>query len=91
MLLDQVLVAAVAAAASAPTAAATAKSAATFRLRTGFIDVHGAAFEFPAIQFRDGAVGFSIVIHFDKSEPSRLACIAVGDDIDAIDGAIRFK
>src|ERR1039457_2795653 len=89
-----VAAAATAAATTAPApaaapAAATGKS--TIRLRTGFIDVQRSAVELPAIQFRDSAIRFRVCGHFDKSEPSGLAGIPVGDDVDALDGAIRFK
>src|ERR1019366_2216101 len=60
-------------------AAAPAAAKPTIRFRTGFIDVQRSAVEIPAIQLRDSAVRFRIGGHFDKSEPSGLAGIPVGD------------
>ena len=85
------LVPAAAATAAPAPAAASAAAKSAVRFRTRFIDIQRSPVEIPAVQFRDRAIRFRVGGHFDKSEAPGLAAIAVGDDIDALDGAIRFK
>jgi len=63
----------------------------TVSLGPGFIDVQRSAIEISAIQGVDGAVPFSIAAHFDKCEAAGLAGIAVRNNVDTIDGSVRFK
>jgi hypothetical protein len=71
----------------------TPKSATTgtIRLRPGFIDVKRPAFNVPSIQGIDGFRGIGIVGHLHKRETSGLSRITISDDVDTIDGTIRFE
>jgi len=73
------------------TALSAAATAATVFLGTRFVDVQRAAIQVAAVEFADGTIAFGVVAHFDKAKTSGLPGIAVGDDADAIDLAVRFK
>jgi hypothetical protein len=76
-------------AAAAASAVSTTRSAILFR--AGFIDVDGAAIQVAAVQFGNRTIAFRVVAHFNESEPSGLASVAVRHDADAIYGPVRFK
>jgi hypothetical protein len=80
--------AAATAAAAVPTAAA---AAAAIFLRPGFVHVQRPAIEFPAIQARNGSISLGCHTHLHESKAPGAPGVPVGDDVDAVDRAIRFK
>src|SRR5581483_1301235 len=76
------------AAAVSTAAAAIATTESTLRLGARFVDVESPAIEFPAVQTIDRGVRFRIDAHLDEGEAPGLPGIAIGDDVDAIDGAV---
>jgi hypothetical protein len=72
-------------------AAAIATAESTLRLGTRFVDIESPAIEFPAVQTIDCGVRFRIDAHLDEGEATGLPGIAVGDDVDTVDGAVRIE
>jgi hypothetical protein len=79
------------AAASAESATAATTTAAASRLRTGFIDVHGTAAEFRAVELIDCVLRFRAIRHFNECKATRLAGVAIRNDIDPLNGSERRK
>ena len=73
------------------TSATTTAPKAAFGFGTGFVDVQRPAVEFSSIQFRDRTIRFRVGTHFNKSEPSWLPGIAIGDDVHALDATVRLE
>jgi hypothetical protein len=85
-----------AATAAAPPSSTAAEAtsptpAATFGFGTSFVNVEGSAANLFAIDGVDRALAFRVVRHFDECEPSGLAGIAIRDNVDTINAAVRFK
>jgi hypothetical protein len=79
-----------AASAGAPTTApGSAGTAIGFGSR--FVDIQGASAQLFSIQSGDGFFGLRGVGHFYKRESSRASGVAVGDQADLINFAVRFK
>jgi hypothetical protein len=77
---------AAATAATSPRASAEPASPATVGgFRTRFVHIHRAAVQFHTIQLRNRILRFASVRHFDESKTARLSCIAVRNNIDALD------
>src|SRR5579884_322667 len=76
---------------AAASAAAVSAAEPALGLRARLIDVQRPAVDFPAIEAVDGGVGFGIDAHLDEGESTRMAGIAIGDDVDAVDGAVRIE
>jgi hypothetical protein len=76
--------------AGTPTTAAGSAGTA-IGLGPGFVDIQCAAAEFFPIQSRDGFLGFRGVGHFYECESSRASGIAVGNQADLINFAVRLK
>ena len=76
------------AAAVTTTAAASTAAAAALGLRTGFIHIERAAIEFGAVQLRESGFGIALFRHFDEGEAAGLPCVTIGDDADALNGAV---
>jgi hypothetical protein len=74
--------AAAAAAAEAPAAAATAAAAATRLTFLSFVYANGTTFNQRAVQLRDCILRFLRAAHRDETEPTRLAALAIGDDVN---------
>jgi hypothetical protein len=83
----------IASALTAPAAASSAVSttAATVFFGTGFVDVDRPSVKLSAVQFGNRPICFGGIGHFDESETSGLAGIAVGHNAYALNRAIRFK
>src|SRR5580698_7246206 len=79
------------AATTATTAAATPASKTAFRFRTRFVDIQRPAIQLSSIQFSDRTIRFRVGTHLDKSEPTGLPGIAVGNDVDPLDGTVRLE
>jgi hypothetical protein len=60
-------------------------------LGASFVDVKRPAVEILAVQCGNRPITLAIVAHLDESEAAWLTGIAVGDNIDAIHGAVSFK
>jgi hypothetical protein len=73
------------------TVTASAATRAALRFRTGFVHVQRSTVEIPTVEAADRGITFGIDAHFDKGESARLPGIAIGHDVDALDGAIRIK
>jgi hypothetical protein len=72
-------------------AAATAAAKAAVGFGTRFIDVQRAATQVAAIQLSDRAIRFRVAAHLDESESLRLPGVAIRDDADALDRAVRLE
>lgn len=73
-------------------AATEAVSAATALFtRACFVDVHGAAVEFCAIQSVDCVGRFARIGHLNERKASRLARISIANDADLLDGTVSCK
>jgi hypothetical protein len=68
--------------------AESAAGASAFGLGTGFVNVQCAAVEFGAVQLRDCCFRIALLGHFDERKAAGLTAVAVGYDVDALDGAI---
>jgi hypothetical protein len=77
------------AASTATTTTVAASTPGAFFAGLGDADVHAATVEFLAVQGADGALGFGVGPHGDEGESLGLAGLAVGDDVDFADGAVR--
>ena len=64
---------------------------ATGRLGPRLIDIQRPAIHIRAIQRGNGAIAFAIVMHLDEGKPTRLSCIAVRHNIDAIHHPLRMN
>jgi hypothetical protein len=87
---------AISAASTAPTASGPASAesstiAPTVGLRTRLIDVQRAASQLRSVQRGNGFLGLRGIGHFDKCEPARTPCVALGDYADLLDGAVRLE
>jgi hypothetical protein len=76
--------------AGAPTTAARSAGAA-LGLGAGFVDIQGASAKIFPVQSRDGFFGFRGIGHFYKCKSPGTSSVAVGDQADLIDFAVRFK
>jgi hypothetical protein len=79
---------------AAITTAAVPVSAAArtaLRLRTGFVNIQRSSIEISAVESANGRIAFRIDAHFDEGESSGLPGVAIGHDIDPLNGAIRIK
>src|SRR5579863_10407522 len=77
--------------AAAAARAAVSPAAAALGFRPRFIDGESAPIELGPTESGDGAFGFRVIGHFDKTESLRLPGVAIGDDADALDGAVSFE
>jgi hypothetical protein len=77
----------------APTASAATITTATaaLRFRTSFVHVHRSTVKFRAVERGDCRIGLATIRHFNESESTRLTGIAVGDNVDVVDGSIRSE
>src|SRR5262249_34345780 len=83
---------AVPAAPTAVAAAAVATTAAAARgLRLGFVDLDLTAVERRAVQRLDGRLRLAVRGHFDKPEAFALARVAVRDQANRLDRAVRAE
>jgi hypothetical protein len=57
----------------------------------GFIHIERASAQLLPVEGGDGAIGLGAVGHFDESEATRLAGIAVANQRNALDGAVGFE
>ena len=71
----------------------TGESAAAIALALGpgFIDVQSTSFELRSVQTGDGLIRFLRITHFDERESTGAAGIAVGHNIDTINGSIPLE
>jgi hypothetical protein len=74
-----------------PPAATTTAARSAVGLGTGFVDVQRSPVEFPAVQFRDGAIRVRVGAHLDKTKPSCLTGIAIRDNTDSLDGPVCLE
>jgi hypothetical protein len=72
----------------AATTAGTTATAATSRFGMGFVHVKSSAIKVLTIESSNGAPCFGVVGHFDKAKAPGLTCLAVGNDIHALNGAV---
>ena len=70
-------------AAAATVAAASAAAATAGRFGPGFVHVQRSAVELGSVQLRNRVLGVALLRHFDESETTRLARIAVRHDVYA--------
>ena len=75
----------------AATAAGTTTTAAASRFRMGFIDIKSSAVKVLSIESGDGTPRFSVVAHFDEPKASGLTCVAVGNNIHALNSAVTCE
>jgi ethanolamine utilization protein EutA (predicted chaperonin) len=57
----------------------------------GFVDVKSSAVKVLSIESGDGTPRFSVVGHFDKAKASGLTCVAVGNNIHALNSAVTCE
>jgi hypothetical protein len=69
----------------------TTSAARRIGLRFRFIDLQRPPTHLSAIQRRDCLVSFRRIGHFHKSEASRAAGLAIRNDADPLDGAMRLE
>jgi hypothetical protein len=70
---------------------ATGSAGTAIGLRSRLVDIQCASTQLFSIQSRDGFFGFRGVGHFYKRESSRASGVAVGDQADLINFAVRFE
>jgi hypothetical protein len=71
--------------------AAKGPTATAFGLRTRFVHVQSAAAELSSVQSGYRALRLAFIRHFNESEASRSACIAIGFDADPLNLAVSLK
>src|SRR5665213_3278250 len=69
---------------AAPTAAALA-------FRAGFVDIQRSAANFMTVDCGNGPIALGVIAHFDKSKPSGLSGVAVGNDVHPVNRTMGFK
>ena len=57
----------------------------------GFVDVKRSAVKVLTIESGDGTPCLSVVAHFDEAKASGLTCIAVGNNIHALNSAVTCE
>src|SRR5262249_50311968 len=83
--------AAAVATATAVAAAVATTAAATRRLRLRFADLDLTAVERRTVQRLDRRLRFAVGRHLDEAEAFALARVAVRDEVDRLDGAVRAE
>ena len=61
------------------------------RLPFGFVDAQGASSQVAAAQRHARFIRLTCLGHFHKRKTSWLSRVAIRDDVDAFDGAVRFE